>query len=426
MNNAQSQYPRSPGSGRNSRRRGSIYLAVLGVSLITVTLGMGAVLAGRATMRSMTATNDVAEARLAAQSGLELARYWISHDSTWRTDYSSGAFATNLSLGRSTVTITATDLVDGNIANAPMDPLVITATGKRGQAVYKLRVTLTASAVPLPALAYAVHTGGQLHINGGRIRMGSATLSTNGALYNQGTIEGNASVASVSAIGTIWGSLANSVAAKAMPDSTTILNMYAAMGTQISTDDIDKQLLTPTVNPWGTPNAKGVYVIRSSNDEKLRDTRICGTLVVFLSPGRVLEVDKSLFLQAAQSDFPALIVSGDIVIECDSTQLSESDTGMNFNPAAMPYNGISDSDQSDVYPCEIQGLVHATGTVYMTDDLTVRGAIIAGSTATSNAFEADGSPEIVYTPSLFTSPPQGYTSQVKMVVQPGSMVQVVD
>jgi hypothetical protein len=99
---------------------------------------------------------------------------------------------------------------------------------------------------------------------------------------------------------------------------------------------------------------------------------------------------------------------------------------VNFNPAGAAYNGVTDTDMTDSYPSEVQGLVYATGTITWLQPSTVRGALIAASTANSEAISVQATPAtVVWDGSLYTSPPQWFTSQVQMVVTPNSYTQVL-
>jgi hypothetical protein len=132
-------------------------------------------------------------------------------------------------------------------------------------------------------------------------------------------------------------------------------------------------------------------------------------------------------MQPVRADYPTLIIDGDANFQYASqgTVLSESATGVNFNPPDTPYNGQSDLDLSDTYPSEIQGLVHVTGSVQMSNTALIRGLLLCQSTLASNAVYCQQS-QIVYTPSLYTFPPQGYTTVVNMIPQSGSWQQVVN
>jgi hypothetical protein len=410
------------------RRHGSAYIAVLGVCLIVMTLAVGGILATRVRARAGTAAATGGEARVAAQSSLELARLWINQDSDWRNTYPKSPWSSSISLDGTTVSIALSDPIDGDLTNRPNDPVVVTATATRGQARCVLRQTLTAAPVPLPALAYSVHGGGQIRIASGlRLILGNGTVSTNNDLRNDSVIEGNANVTSCSAAGVIYGMLTTGSAAKALPEAA-VPAAYAKLGTQISPNGgvMDGKVLSPGVNPWGTPNPDGVYVVRSGDNLTIRNTRVNGTLVV-LAHGKTVTIDGPVLFQNTRADYPALIVDGDLVIQYSrsASGLSESAAGVNFNPPGAPYQGVSDADTSDTYPAEMDGLVHVTGTLFVSKPYLVRGAVIAENPG-GEAMRLDtGSMQVVYDPSLYTSPPQFYTTSVPMVPLAGSVVQVV-
>ena len=407
------------------------YLAVLAVTMIVATMALGALLAVRAQARAANLMSDAAEARLYALSAMELGRLWISKDANWRANRSHGVWVAGQPIGSGTFTLEVTDPLDGNLANRPHDAVVMKATAVKGQARQVLQVTLAANPTPLPALACALHTGGQIHIRAGkRLTAKFATLSTNGDLRNDGTITGNVEALTASTPGNVNGMLALGVPSKAFPAST-VPEMYASLGTTIVPGDtINKRVLAPGYNPWGATNADGVYVIRTTGNLTIKNTRICGTLVV-ICPGHTVTLEGQVLLQPARSDYPALIVNGNLVLKYSSTgtTLSESTQNTNYNPAGAPYQGVADSDTADQYPCEIQGLVHVIGTLDFADDSLVRGAVICESAASSDAVQSHDSAEIVYDPRLYSNSayiPQGYTTAVPMVPQAGSWQQCVN
>jgi hypothetical protein len=71
-------------------------------------------------------------------------------------------------------------------------------------------------------------------------------------------------------------------------------------------------------------------------------------------------------------------------------------------------------------------LVYATGSISFSNDPVLRGCIISGSSASSDAVFIDGDITIRYDPALMTNPPQGFTSSVTMVPLAGSLRQLVD
>ncbi len=422
-----SHSPLAPRPSPLVRRRGSAYLVVLAVSLIVATMGLGALLAIRAQARTANALSDAAEARQYALAAIELGRLAIGKDPNWRTNRTCGVWISQQAIGSGTCSLEVNDPVDGNLANRPHDPVIFKATGIKGQARQMIEVTLSAKPDPLPALKYALHAGGQLHIKLGRqLATNTATVSTNGSLRNEGTIAASVEAGSASQIGVVSGTLTLGAPSKAFPDRS-VVDLYANLGTLIAPGNtIEKLVLSPARNPWGATNADGVYVIRANQNLTIRHMRIYGTLVV-IGNGNTVTVDNQVLLQPVRSDYPALIVDGDVVFQYSSllTPLSELLTLVNFNPPETPYDGESDADILDTYPSEIQGLVHVTGKVELKQTALVRGLLLCESTLSTDAVACEDS-QVVYNPSLFAFPPQGYTTAVKMIPQSGSWKQTVD
>lgn len=408
-------------------RRGSAYLMVLAVAMIVATMGLGALVAVRAQMRAAYSAGDATEARQYALSAIELGRLWISEDPQWRTNRPHGVWVSSQPIGSGTYTLEVTDPVDGNLANRPHDPVVMKATAVKGQARHMVQVTLEASPVPLPGLAYPLQAGGEIHVTSGHVlRANAGAISTNGGLHNDAVIVGNVEALFVERLGTVTGTLVTGVPAKAFPPAS-VVDLYANLGTEIAPGStIDKQVLAPGRNPWGAANPEGVYVIRTNSDLVIRNSRIHGTLVV-IGPGKKVTLGACVLLQSYRSDYPALIVDGDCILGYASDRaISESAFSTNLNPPGAPYQGISDSDTTDEYPAEVRGLVHVRGKLTLRETALVRGAILCESTATADAATAEGNNEIVYDRNLYLAPPQGYTSSVKMIPQSGSWKQLVD
>ena len=138
----------------------------------------------------------------------------------------------------------------------------------------------------------------------------------------------------------------------------------------------------------------------------IRMARIHGTLVIDCI-GMTVTVEDSVFMHSYRSDYPVLIVNGTVVVLkylSDEKTLSESEHNTNFNPPGSPYAGQSDSDTSDEYPNEIQGLVHATGNVLLKETARIRGTIIA-----EDKVQCQGNNQIIYQQGLYDNPPVGYT-----------------
>ena len=169
-------------------------------------------------------------------------------------------------------------------------------------------------------------------------------------------------------------------------------------------------------------------VISPAGDLTVKNLRLHGTLVVLLAAGKSVILDNEMLMEPFRANYPVLIVSGDMQVKINATNpLSESALSLNFNPAGSPYQGAADADTTDVYPCLIKGLVHVTGAIAATSGSPlVNGVMISGSAAATDAVDINASVvQIVYDPSIYASPPMGYTENNRMVVVPGSYKQVI-
>jgi hypothetical protein len=398
---------------------------VLGTTLVVATLSLSGLLLARSRLAASRALSAAAEARDIAHSGIELACRWIAQDPNWRVNRSLGTWATDLPIGDGTVTIEASEPIDGNLTNRPYDAVRIRATGRRDEARQTWEVTLNADPDPLPVLQYALHCGGDTRIDSGHsLTVRNAPLDTDGRLRNDGTIVGNVEAASVQTAGNITGTLTIDTTTEQYPANP--FAMYVALGTEITPGStIAGRVLSPGSNPWGATNPDGVYVIRAGNDLTIRNSRIHGTLVILCAAGKQVTFENSLFIHPYRTDYPALLIQGDAEFEFTSTLgLIEALAGANLNPSGSPYQGNSDSDFLDIYPSEIRGLVHVRGEARFESNGKFRGAVLCESPSEETRFE--GSNEIIHDRSLMNLPPQGYASRVPMLPHSGSWKRIVE
>jgi hypothetical protein len=390
--------------------------------MVTV-IGLASLFSIRVQRRAVEQTKDRAQARLCAWSAIELGILYVQN-SSWRSTWPNGTWLSNKPLGSGSFSLQGIDPIDGDLANSKYNPLVLTGIGTKGTACHKTQLYLNPVIKPLEALNTCLHASGQLKINGGKqITAVGAPVSTNGQLDNDGTIDGNAEAGSVDTIGTITGSLTVPAESKQMPDANVISD-YISKATAIAfPGNIDKKILAPGYNPWGATNPDGVYFIDTADhDMTIKNSRINGTLIIRLG-SKTLTLDNAVFMQNYRSDYPVLIVEGDVVIQCRSCDytLSEVTNDKNYNPSGAPYLGVSDDDKLDVYPNEIQGLVHIKGSLKLKETAKISGAVICEGTVS-----CEGVNTITHKPQLYAIPPEGYTFVDNMQPSPESWRQVVD
>ena len=137
-------------SQRDRRRRGSVYIAVLGTAMLVTAIGLSALLVARVQHRGASGTADFAQARLNAQSGVDMGLFLIQQNpATWRDDFAAG-LPTDQPVGKGSFSLQADDPVDGDLTNNSTDPVLLVGIGNAGEARYKLQVRLEANGSPTP------------------------------------------------------------------------------------------------------------------------------------------------------------------------------------------------------------------------------------------------------------------------------------
>ena len=403
-------------------------MIVLASALIVGVLGLAALAVVRIQRRQANDMWSLGHARQLARMAIEMGRFRIEDDANWRTTYSSGTWETQTPsiYTEGSYTLEGVDPIDGNLSDSDDDPVVLTGIGTSGDAIQKLQVQLDAISDPLDLLATAVHTSGELKIDSSMtLIVTGAPASTNGDLKVDGTVTGDAECNTKSGAGTVTGTLITGAPAKSMPDSGLISAYKTSATTLTYTGDFDKHILTPTLNTYGGgTNTDGLYFIDAGgNDLTIKATRIHGTLMVAVNSSNKVIIDDAAFLHNYRTDYPVLIVEGklEINLKSDTYGLLESAWSTNFNPFNAPYLGATDSDTTDSYPNELQGLVHATGEVKFKETARVRGMVISESNV-----KVEGTNEIVYESVLFNNPPFEYTKPPEMRVLTGSWRRIVD
>jgi hypothetical protein len=406
------------------RQSGTVYLIVLSCAAIVAILGVASLYAVRMQGRTNRAYNESVRARDCAQSAVALGRLLIAQDPSWRTTRSNGTWISNKALGRGTLTLQVVDPADSSLSDDPYEPVTVTGTGKCGLAIHKTQITLVSDVQPLAALSSCLHASSSVTLSSGKqITVVGGPLSTNADLSNGGLIDGAAEVVTASTPGTVTGGLTTSAATKALPDDAVVTQYIAKASTISYASTIDTAVYGPGVNPSGSVNADGVYYINTSDrDITIRNCRIYGTLIVNAGTHKLV-LESAMFMHPYRSDYPVLIVQGNLEIRISSygVVLDELNLLKNFNPSGAPYAGQWDSDYSDTYPSEIWGLIHVVGNTVLKQTTCIKGALICKGTVTCM-----DTTRIIHDAGLVANPPQGYTYVAGMKLSPGTYKQVVD
>jgi hypothetical protein len=406
---------------RFARRRGTLYIAVLGTSMLVTVIGLSALLAVQAQRRAARGDVDFATARLHAQAAIDLGVLAAQRDPAWRSKKPNGLWFGPVSVGNGTVSLYGQDRVDGDLADSASEPLVFTGVGEVGASRYLLEVQADPVVEPLDVLRTCLHAGVGIHVRAtGNLTVSGGPLSTNGAVNLDGSINGNVEAGSVDAPGRVNGTVTAPAPTKAMPDPGVVA-LYQSRCTPIAPlGTFEKTVLSRGSNPWGTINGDGAYYIDcGTSNVTLRGMRLYGTLVIRC--GKATFSDDILF-QPYRTDYPVLIVEGDAEFsyETRSNSVGEAEWSTNFNPSGSPYGGSTDNDTTDTYPCEIQGLVYVTGAVTFSESAGTRGVVICNGNMDTNATNT-----LVYDDQPFNAPPEGFTQTSSLILRSGSFRRVL-
>jgi hypothetical protein len=416
--------------GAQSRRGAAYLVALLAGSIVTVT-GLAALSIATSRAKDSILTDDAAEARLLATSGVEHATAAISaliaqgYD---RNDLTS-AFSQSVSMGSGEFAWSFTEVTGAPIDNVD-GPIHLTADGSSGSARHRLRWTLVPSGLPYTCLGTAMYAGGTVAISSTGGIAADGVVGSRGDFSNLvGTV--NAPVeAGGNVSGTLYlGATTSRAAVRDMPNTASTVDYYRNIGTAISYSDIPHDsgirtlqnvLLSPTSNPFGPVNALGVYVIDLDSSRLLiRNLRVQGTLVLLRSSSDTL-IGANVFMQPAHPWLATIVADGDLTFGGNGAGPNEAVLGVNLNPSGTPYQFAHDASTDDAYPGRIEGVVYATDDIAFTLlTQSFQGTIIAHDNI---EVRTGASVNITYDPGVAHLPPFGFfQDEGGLAIDPASL-----
>ncbi len=132
------------------RERGSAYVAILATTMLVVIIGVAGLTANRLAAQTAAVTSDAVQARLLAQSAIDLALLHIANNpNSWRQDFADQSVLNNQPFGRGTLTVTASDPEDGNLTDNDTQPVVLRGIGRFDHARVMLEVTVDGEGEPI-------------------------------------------------------------------------------------------------------------------------------------------------------------------------------------------------------------------------------------------------------------------------------------
>ncbi len=412
-------------------RKATIYLAVLGTSVLVAMLSLAAIHSARMTLGSVQSNSRDYQARAAAMAAVECALVAINADDDWRTNLTSGTVYPpgGLMLGDARLSWAVIDTEDGDLSNALTGRTVVQGTGEIEDSVYTFQVELLQSGSPLACLESALHCNDTIGVGVGNELRTNQRISSNQNVYSvlTGVVQGDVEASGSAGVGGS-GARSSGVPQRQMPGSD-VFNYYQAMGTKIAAEDLlvggqlhlENILLSSTNNPYGDANPEGIYWIDCEGKElKIRECRLVCTLVL-TNAGADVALESAVHIEPPRRNMPSLLVDGDLDVSQSNSSEIDEDGQINFNPPGQPIGGISDSDTADRFPSMVHGLVYVSGHLDLFIDFntsTFTGTVICETiTAASKA-------HFNYTPYALNNPPPGFCLGDEVQVMPGSWQRV--
>ena len=142
-------------------RRGTVYIAVLGVTLIVAVMASVAVSVVRIERRVDATYADQQTARVLAQTGVEFGTNWMANNTAWRTALVSGVEGPLRSMNGGTYTWKVAD-ADGDLNDDLRDGVELCGIGRVGDAVVVEQVELMPAGDALACLEPALQTQAEI------------------------------------------------------------------------------------------------------------------------------------------------------------------------------------------------------------------------------------------------------------------------
>jgi hypothetical protein len=373
---------------RAKARRGSVYLVVLA----TMSVGLLAVSAGLLVTRihagRSAALAESAQATRNAQSGVQAALRAIELNAAWRSAASNPFLS--MSKGDDKFTVALSDPGDANLSDSAEETVLIRAEGISGGARRMYSVRATPALTPHPCLSYAL-------VADKAVTFGSSHWWTALPIHSNTSFSATSSTitASATSVGTVSAGFTpagvGGQAAVALPTMASVVAAYTAIGSSgllggTGPQTIGQVVIGPNTPPSGlSANALGVYVIDCGGKRlTIQNARVRGTLILINNAAGV-RLTSNVMIDPATAGYPALITDGDLTITISGSDLSEAAQNVNFNPVGEAFEGSADSDKTDVYACEIRGLIYAAGNVTMSGGVSMTAPVLTGGTVTTTS-----------------------------------------
>ncbi|MCK5269461.1 MAG: hypothetical protein KAJ46_01700 [Sedimentisphaerales bacterium] len=387
----------------NRKETGSVYFLTLASALVLVALVLGLSVHNLQFRRSSRSQTQIDRAYIYAEFGIRHAMHFTKVEPDWRQILSNGTWLEDIAVDQATYTVTGIDPVDGDLANNPDDPVVLTATAT----INDVSRTISVKTKPAPfrILNYAVAAANNIDISN-KVRI-NGDVTSNADIDKSGGntwIFGNAeAVGTIHETINISGDIVPGSSPKDFPNAEEIMAYYTSRATFIPyIATIENILLSPSNNPFGPTNPDGLYYIDCDIGEiTIKNCRIIGTLIIRSILIDKVTIESAVNWQPARPDYPALIVDHQlsrIKIHTEN-DLSEDSINTDLSLPGEPGYG----DEVDIYPNIIKGLICCYNDISLESKCNIQGTVIA-----RNDIILKDDAVCTYDPAILDNPPEGF------------------
>lgn len=402
-------------SGKNdTTRRGGAYVLVLITCTIVTALALSALAVRGAMHRSAVTAAEISRATHLAQSGLEVMLQRMNTNPSWRKAMTHGEWTEEVEVAGGRLSMQVRDPADSDLDDSETDPVIVRSVGVVGSARQIVEAELTNLEVPLTSLHVAAWA--RLGVTFSTLTVvNEQIISTNATAHNNGTIVlGTVEAANFTTGGLPPGWNKSTLATPRDRPPASAFDYYLANGTAINYGSLPSVgsarvlrdvVLSPTSNPFGPANPRGIYVINCQNSPIIvRDLRVVGTLVLINLPTSGSAIDGTVSFEQAVPGFPVLMAEGNLSIQFDGQGLLGVLLG--------------------AVPSRIRGPAYVSGNVTIpSSNPVIEGSLLVGGTLTIS-----GAPTFRHV-NLYTPPPPGLSKPSpnnEMRVVAGSIQRILE
>lgn len=130
----------------STKRRGSTYITVLMTAMTVTIIATAGLAVARIQFRNGQATSDIVQARLFAQSAIEIGLYSINSSVGWRTQYGHDTWTPKRGIGSGAIRWKIVDDVDADLITSSAGPFRLVGQGLMGEAIRTYSVQVESSA----------------------------------------------------------------------------------------------------------------------------------------------------------------------------------------------------------------------------------------------------------------------------------------